>query len=73
MVVKFSLNRTVPVSECPWLDADLPKGLVVYRFDGHTYGCIGPTGLAVSNEPNHGPFFEVPVKALDRFISEPSP
>jgi|TARA_Y100000310_G_C20548630_1_gene746886 hypothetical protein len=54
------LNRSVTTTECPWLDGDLPEGKVVHRYDGVTYGCITESGVAVTDEPNQTPFYEVP-------------
>lgn len=42
-----------------WNDG-VKAGDVVYRFDGYTYGCISPGGIAVTMEPDKHPFFEVP-------------
>ena len=39
-------------------------GTAVYRYNGHTYGCIRPGGIAVSLEPNQTPFFEVPARSV---------
>lgn len=57
------LARAITKTECPWLDADLPEGTVVHRYDGCTYGCIG-AGIAVSKEPGKTPFFEIPRDAV---------
>lgn len=62
--MKLTLNRDVTVAECPWLHSDIPIGTVVYRFDGCTYGCISPLGVAVTFEPGDPPFLEVPRNAL---------
>ena len=56
------LTRDVTISECPWLDTDLPAGTEVEKFHGYTYGCIG-SGIAVCFSQD-GPFFEVPRAAL---------
>ena len=57
-------TRDVTRQECHWLDADVPAGTAVYRYHGPTYGCIGPTGVAVTSEPDTTPFFELPRSAL---------
>lgn len=57
------LSRAVTKAECPWLDEDLPAGLVVHKFTGCTYGCIG-AGIAVTRESGEHPFFEVPCDAV---------
>jgi hypothetical protein len=58
------LNRTVSKNEAPWLNSDLPKGKIVYRYAGATYGCIGWNGVAVSDKPDSTPFYEVPASAV---------
>lgn len=60
----MTLIRGVSRSECPWLKRDYKAGQVVYLFHGATYGCIGPNGIAVSEEPGIPPFFEMPDDAL---------
>ncbi len=57
------LNRAVTKEECPWLNKDLKKGKVVYKYTGYTYGCIG-RGVAVSDKPGKTPFYEVPHSAV---------
>ena len=59
----MKLSRTVTKSECPWLDNDLPAGLEIHEYHGHTYGCVG-TGIAVTLEAGKNPFFEVPRDAV---------
>lgn len=61
---KGVLSRNVTKQECSWLDNDLEKGKTVYAFKGYTYGCISPTGVAVSDEPDKIPFYEIPKDAI---------
>lgn len=61
--LKYELTRDVTKDECTWLDADLAKGTIVYKYSGITYGCISPRGRAVSVEIG-GPFLEIPRDAL---------
>lgn len=59
------LVRPVTTKECPWLDRDFDAGETVFIYSGHTYGCIGPGGVACSLGPdNETPFFELPMSAL---------
>lgn len=67
---KLTLTRDIPKSECPWLDDDLKSGAEFFEYSGHTYGCIGPYGIAVSVEDGVTPFFEVPREALSRSNGE---
>jgi len=60
------LNRDVTLEECPWLPRELKQGDVVYSFIGCTYGCITPTGTAVSlTGPDESVFYELPSAAID--------
>lgn len=61
---KHVLSRDVTTEECHWLTRDFKKGETVYEYYGHTYGCIGPGGIPVSEEPDTNPFFELPSDAL---------
>ena len=63
-MVKFVVQRDLPRGTENYSDRDLIKGDEVYRFDGHTYGCIGPGGVACSFDQGAGPFFEVAANAL---------
>ena len=59
------LTRDVPVMECPWLDRDLKAGETVWQYDGRTYGCVQPSGIAVTMmKAAETPFFEVPRDAI---------
>ena len=57
------LTRDVTRNECPWLLRDIKEGESFYRYDNHTYGCIAPTGVAVTAK-GCTPFFELPADAL---------
>lgn len=59
----YTVTRSVPKKECPWLDRDIEVGEKVYEYLGCTYGCIS-SGQAVSFEPGKTPFFEIPRNAL---------
>ena len=59
------LSRDVTKEECAWLEKDYKKGEVIYKYHGHTYGCIGPEGMACSKEYGEDPFFEIPLDAID--------
>ncbi len=63
-VVTFETTRLVSTTECQWLDEDVKAGTKVFKYNGFTYGVIGPRGIAVSRQPNEGPFFELPRAAL---------
>lgn len=53
-------TRPITISECPWLDADIPEGTTLWTYDDHAYGCISPNGRAVSAKAAETPFFEIP-------------
>lgn len=49
----------------------LKKGDIVYRCLQHMYGCISPSGIGCTKDPNGGyPFFEVPKNALEPIVEE---
>ena len=64
MTKVLTLTRPVTQLECPWLDADLATGTQVWSYHGFDYGCIGPTGIAVTMKAAETPFFEVPLDAV---------
>jgi hypothetical protein len=44
------------------------KGEIISRFYGHTYGCIGPEGIALTDgDEITGVFFEYPRSALEEY------
>lgn len=62
---RYFLTRDVTPAECSWLESTIRKGESVFQFRGHTYGCIGPGGIAVTRSPEgKNPFFELPDDAL---------
>ena len=63
MAVKLRLIRDVPQHENHSGRA-LKKGEEVFRYYGHTYGCLTSDGTACCDDL-HGPFFEVPSDALE--------
>lgn len=63
--MQFKVNRDITRKECDWLDEDVKKGTIVFECVKHTYGCIGPSGIAVTMDSNGDyPFFELPYEAL---------
>ena len=58
------LTRDVTQMECPWLDRGLKAGETVWSYHGCTYGCVTPSGIAVSAKAAETPFFEVPADAV---------
>lgn len=65
---RFELIREVTVKECPWLDCDMPKGYITYKYYGHTYGCVTGNGMACSDLPDKDPFYELPKDALNEIV-----
>ena len=59
------LKRDVTQQECPWLNTDLKVGTTVWSYSGQVYGCISPTGIAVTAKAAETPFFEVPRNAIE--------
>ncbi len=58
------LTREVTRQECKWLDEDLPKGKKVFRYTQNTYGIIPPSGVAVTDEIDKDPFYQIPRNAV---------
>ncbi len=70
----YKLTRDVTPEECPWLDRSFVKGTIMYEYSGCTYGCVGPTGTAMTLVENTEPFYEIPntaLTALDESIGAP--
>lgn len=63
--MKYKLKRTVSTTECPWLDENIEKGSIVYKYYGHTYGCISPLGIACTMKEGETPFLEIPRDSLE--------
>ena len=64
MAKVLKTTRLVTMDECPWLDADLPKGTMVWSYSGATYGVVSPCGVAVTAKAAESPCFELPSDAL---------
>ncbi len=65
--MRYILNRDVTTDECHWLGKTIPKGTLVTKYTGPTYGSIDViNGVAVtlSEDGNETPFFELPYSAL---------
>ena len=64
-ILEYTVTRDVTTTECPWLEADVPKGTVVYQCWKPQYGCVSGEGEAVTYDPRGDyPFFELPLTAL---------
>lgn len=65
LIISYRLSRDVTVNECKWLDRDLKKDEIVYKYNGNTYGVCTPFGTACCiNGPDVLPFYEIPNNAL---------
>lgn len=62
-IIAVRLIRGVSTNECPWLDAPLLAGELLYIYPGYTYGAIRD-GMPLTREPGEPPFFEVPRDAI---------
>lgn len=62
--MKYEVLRDVTTDECHWLKEDVKAGTIVYKYNGATYGCIGPGGVACCMVEGENPFFELPYVAL---------
>jgi hypothetical protein len=67
MATKFKVKRDVTKEECDWLRETVDEGSIVYECVYNTYGCISPSGIAVTKDEEGGyPFFELPYTALEK-------
>lgn len=63
--MKYLVTRDVTPNECDWLKETIKQDTIIYRFYGATYGCISPSGVAVTfSSEGDNPFFEMPYDAL---------
>jgi hypothetical protein len=70
MIKKFKVNRDVTRTECGWLSETVEKDSVVYECIMTTYGCISPSGIAVTIDQDGGyPFFELPYDSLEEMAT----
>lgn len=58
--MKYRITEKVLKADYHWLDEDLPVGLIVYGWNGPTYGCVSSKGIAVTLYEDKNPFLEVP-------------
>ena len=66
MLRKYRVIRSVTYNECSWLERDFTEGEILYEYPGYTYGCISPSGIALTEDPDGGePFFEFPYNAVE--------
>lgn len=61
----YNLIRMVTPQECHWLDRTYETGEIVYKYYGHTFGCIGKKGSAFTQVFDTPPFFELPINAVE--------
>lgn len=63
--MKGTINRRLPETE-NYSGRVIEAGEKVRLFEGCTYGCIAPGGIAVTFSMSGGnPFFEVPENSVD--------
>jgi len=58
--IKVKLLTPMEAKDYPWLHRDLKEGEEFFVYQGSTYGCISKTGIAVTEDLNKTPYFEVP-------------
>lgn len=62
----MKMKRTVTVEECPWIITEIKKGEKVYEYIPNTYGCITPSGIAITfQKDGEGQFYEVPRDSVE--------
>lgn len=63
--MKYTVLRDLPQEIYFWLPRDVRAGEVVHSFHGVTYGCVSPSGQAVTfTDKEDEPFYEMPQDAL---------
>lgn len=62
--MKLVATRNITPNECHWLLKTIVKGSEVFEYRGYTYGCVSPSGIAVTIHDGKDPFFELPTNAL---------
>ncbi len=62
--VRYRVLRDIPESE-NYSGRDVKKNEILYKYFGHTYGCIG-NGIALCENPGETPFFEFPLDAVEQ-------
>ena len=58
-------TRVITTKECPWLAYDIPAGLEVFEYKGHTYNLISNKGIAVTFEEDSSYFLEIPKDSIE--------
>jgi len=75
IMLTYKVKRKVTVKECDWLDNDIQEDTIVYKYYGHTYGCISHKGMAITFSPHkvdnvNSTFYELPRDALELVNTE---
>jgi hypothetical protein len=63
-MIKGMVVREVTPLECKWLQWKVNPGRIVYKYNGCQYGTVGLNGVAVTNEPDELPFYELPFDSV---------
>jgi hypothetical protein len=58
------LIRPITPKECRWLERTYEVGEIVFKYYGHTFGCISKKGFAFCTIIDSLPFFELPLDAV---------
>ena len=68
----YIVSRRLDKKTCVWFDPGVvfEPGAIVYEFIGHTYGCVGSSGIAITRQRGNGPFLELPRDALELIPDE---
>ena len=65
---KVKLLQNMKVNDYGWLHRDLNIGEEFYLYTDVTYGCISINGIAVTEEWNKKPFFEIPKELVENIL-----
>ena len=62
---KLIIRNTLLKKDYGYLPFDFKKGDIVYRYNGCTYGCISPLGIAITLKEGKTPFYEIPILSAE--------
>ena len=66
MSERYIVTADILSKDCDWLHRDYPKGEIVTRYRGPTYGVISPHGIAILDDD--GAFVELPRAYLELIV-----
>jgi hypothetical protein len=62
--MRVRVTRDVPASE-NYSGRHVDEGEILHVYNGATYGCVSPFGVALCEVEGEPPFFEFPADAIE--------